>query len=147
MTDFKAGDRIQYKMGGDGVRTDGALDLTLAYYGAEHVIYTWASRRRNGYGGGEVHMSRREFDSKVEKIPDFFELGKTYTTNDPDEWQAFFQYRGKVAFTPKIIDTEKETDVPRAVAVGKLTLVGTDKHRWVVHSQREWDSRGFRGES
>jgi hypothetical protein len=143
MTDFKAGDRIQHKMNG-GVRINGALDLTLAYYGDHHTIYTW-KHRSDGAIGGEVHMSRPEFDAKIEKLPDFFEEGKRYVTADPDEWQIYFQARGRVAFLPKFIDTEKETDVPRTVAVGVLTLLGTDKHRWVIFSRYDWVNRGFTG--
>lgn len=80
MPEFKAGDKVRYKMReGAEVRTNGALDMVLLYYGTEHVIYEWSNPDRPN-SSGEVHMRRIDFDEQCELVPDdsLFEQGVSY---------------------------------------------------------------------
>lgn len=71
-----AGDPIRYKPiasgPSKGVRPNGGLELTLAYLGSRYCIYTWAARSTKTnevIDGGEVMLSREEFDAKIERDP------------------------------------------------------------------------------
>jgi hypothetical protein len=91
--ELKPGDRIRFKkVEGRSYRINGALDLTLAYLGTEHVIYTWAHPKATE-SSGEVHVSRSEFDEQIEAMPEVFEEGHAYTNEadgNAEEWSCVF---------------------------------------------------------
>jgi hypothetical protein len=69
---FTPGDKIQhkpYKIDTDGTvhRVNGALELTLQYYGKHYCVYTWYSPQSGN--SGEETMPRPEFDEKIALVP------------------------------------------------------------------------------
>lgn len=92
MPEFQPGDKIRYKkLDNEVVRTNGALDLVLLYYGSEHVIYGWSNPDRPNGSGGEVHVSRAEFDRDCELVPEGFEEGVMYRHRNPLGPQGVFE--------------------------------------------------------
>ena len=72
----EVGDRIQYKLDPNSsypnTRINGGLILTLQYLSDFHAVYRWEGQpnpRTMVVPWGEVHMTRDEFDEKIERVP------------------------------------------------------------------------------
>ncbi len=86
---MKAGDKIRNTRFFEGTRINGALDMTLEYYGRNHVVYSWKNPN-NGLSGGESYMRRTEFDAEHETVPEVFEEGKSYQRSGAKVYKCLY---------------------------------------------------------
>lgn len=77
---LEAGDHIRFKLNPNSsmptVRCNGALRLTLMYYGPEYVVYKWENPEKGGWPGGEGMLTRQEFDEQCERAPKGWKPGR-----------------------------------------------------------------------
>ncbi len=122
--EIKPGDQIRWKPNASGVRVNGALVVTAQHIGSEWCVFTW--RNPSSGGSGEDIISRASWDAKIEKVPDFFEVGVTYELCGD-------------RFTPTAVETNADGSL---VAFGRATSPGsTDENlRWQSKKQFQYDA-------
>ena len=72
---IEVGDKVQYKLDPASrfptIRINGGLDLFVRYIGTRYVIIEWRNKSYEDFPyGDEIHMTRDEFDNKIEKASD-----------------------------------------------------------------------------